>query len=73
MQISFQLGRPKLLGFTDTRQKIWDSDWAGAGTEMRKSKWYREDTPERAKRMVDAFKDDDASGFRQANDPYEGG
>lgn len=73
MQMAFQLGRSSLLGFEDTRQKIWDSDWAGAGKEMRNSKWWREDTPERAERMATAFEDNDASEFRQAHDPYEGG
>lgn len=73
MQMAFQLGRSSLLGFTDTRQEIWDGDWAGAAGEMRDSDWYEEDTPERAGRMIDAFEDNDASGWRQAEDPYDGG
>ena len=73
MQMSFQLGRPSLLRFTDTRQKIWDSDWKGAGREMRNSKWWRDDTRPRAERMIKAFEDNDASGWRQAEDPYDGG
>lgn len=71
MQMAFQLGRTSLLGFTDTRQAIWDGDWARVGREMRDSKWWRTDTRPRAERMATAFEDNDASGFRQAVDPYE--
>ena len=73
MQMAFQLGRNRLLKFVDTRKEIWDSDWKGAADEMWDSKWRREDTPERAERMIDAFRNNSASGFRQAHDPYEGG
>ena len=73
MQMSFQLGRSKLLKFVDTRQEIWDKDWAGAGEAMRDSKWWREDSRDRAERMITGFEDDDASGWRQSDDPYEGG
>lgn len=72
VQMAFQLGRPSLLGFTGLRQEIWDGDWEGAGVEMRDSDWWREDTPERAERMAVSFEDNDDSGWRQADDPYEG-
>ena len=72
MQMAFQLGRSSLLGFEDTRQEIWDEDWAGAAREMRSSLWY-EQTEDRCKRMATAFENNDASGWRQAVDPYDGG
>jgi hypothetical protein len=39
---------------------------------MRNSRWRRQ-TPGRCDRMADAFENDDASGWRQAEDPYDGG
>lgn len=73
MQMAFQLGRTRLLKFVDTRQEIWDKDWADAADEMKDSKWWRTDSRDRATRMINAFRNNDASGFRQAHDPYEGG
>jgi lysozyme len=72
MQMAFQLGRSSLLEFEDARQEIWDEDWEGTAREMRNSLWHRQ-TPERCDRMSDAFENDDASGWRQAEDPYDGG
>ena len=74
VQMAFQLGRPSLLGFTATRQKILDGDWEGAAREMLDSNWASdEQTPQRARRMATAFENNDASGWRQAYDPYDGG
>lgn len=73
MQMAFQLGRNRLLGFILTRQEIWDRDWEGAADEMLNSKWRKIDTPERAERMANAMRHNDASYFRQATDPYDGG
>ena len=74
VQMAFQLGRPTLLEFTQTRQEILEGDWEGAADEMLDSDWASdEQTPQRARRMATAFKNNDASGWRQADDPYDGG
>lgn len=54
--MAFQLGRPKLLRFEDTQAAILRQDYEEAADEMLKSKWFRKDTPGRAKRLSDRMR-----------------
>ena len=51
INMAFQLGITGLLGFSQTLKYLANKDYANASVEMLDSKWYREDTPGRAKKM----------------------
>lgn len=51
--MAFQMGLDGLLGFTNTLAYIERGQYALAAANMMRSKWAREDSPNRAKRMAD--------------------
>ena len=57
--MAFQLGYTRLAGFKKTQQYIQAGDWIGASAECLDSKWAREDSPERAKRVSRVFETGD--------------
>lgn len=73
MQMAFQMGPYSLAGFTKFLQALQRRDYDDAADEMLDSKWAREDSPSRARRMANAMRHNDASYFQQGEDPYSGG
>lgn len=56
LNMSFQLGLDGLLGFTQTLRLVQEGKYENAAHAMMQSKWAREQTPERAKRMADQMR-----------------
>lgn len=52
LNMAFNLGRDRLGGFEKMDDCVEAGDWAGVAREMKDSKWYREDVPNRARRLV---------------------
>ncbi len=67
------MGLNRLNGFVKFRQALQNRDYDKAAKEMLDSKWAREDSPARARRMADAMKSNSAASFWQAEDPFSGG
>ena len=59
--MAFQLGTDGVAGFTTMAKRIDLADWRGAADAMLDSKWAKQDTPARAKRMANIM----ASGVWQ--------
>lgn len=53
LNMAFQLGVSGLLGFRKAVAAMQVGDYAEAARQMRDSKWARDDTPNRAKRMIE--------------------
>lgn len=53
----FQLGFVGFLGFKETNKALRAGDWERAADEMLNSKWAREDSPGRAKRLAQMMRD----------------
>lgn len=51
LQMAFQMGVAKLMGFRKMLKALHDADYATAADEMLRSRWA-EQTPERAKRLA---------------------
>lgn len=56
VQMSFQLGISRLSGFKRMLGAVKQGYWDYASVEALDSKWAREDTPERAKRVAHAIR-----------------
>jgi len=56
VNMAFQLGRARLSTFARMRAAIAQGDWEAAADHALDSKWAKEDTPERAKRIADALR-----------------
>lgn len=54
--MSFQLGYPRLSTFKKFKQALKEKDYNKAADEMLDSKWYKEQTPERANRLADRMR-----------------
>lgn len=52
INMCFQMGRERVLGFELMLEAVQDRDWISAGEEARDSKWWLIDTRERAERMA---------------------
>lgn len=52
VQMAFQMGTPGLLKFKRTLSAIEDGEFKAAAKFMLQSKWAREDSPNRAKRLA---------------------
>lgn len=52
LNMAFNLGLPKLLGFRRMIAAIRRQDWEAAADEMLDSKWAREDVPKRAGKLA---------------------
>lgn len=55
INLHFQLGNSRFLGFKRMIQAIKKRDWKEAAAELRNSKLWREDTPARAERLAKRF------------------
>ena len=55
INLIFQLGYSRFAGFRDMIRAIKKMDWKEAAVELRDSKLWREDTPERAERLAKRF------------------
>ena len=53
--MAFQMGMDGLLGFKSALAALHAGDFAGAKRHALNSKWAREDSPARAKRVTDLF------------------
>ncbi len=73
IQMAFQMGGDGLGKFVKFKQALLDRDYNKAYDEMIDSKWWREDSRDRAQRMANAMKYNSASYFLQGEDPYDGG
>lgn len=56
LNMSFQMGVEGLLGFTNTLALVKDGKYENAAFAMLQSKWAREDSPARAKRLSDQMR-----------------
>lgn len=56
VQMRYQLGLPRLLGFRRMLEAIARKDFAAAATQMLDSKWARSDSPSRAQRLARAMR-----------------
>ena len=65
--MSYNLGKPKLSGFTELRKAIAANDFNKAADEMKDSKWYR-DVKSRGVRMVDEMRAFANQGKRNADE-----
>jgi len=65
--MSYNLGKPKLSGFTELRKAIAANDFNKAADEMKNSKWYR-DVKSRGVRMVDEMRAFANQGTRNADE-----
>lgn len=54
--MAYQLGRAGLRAFDDFLPAVRAGDWAKAADEMLNSKWAREDSPARARRLAAAMR-----------------
>ena len=52
VNMSFNLGYPRLSGFVKFQQALLEGDYETAADEMLDSKWARDDVPNRAKRLA---------------------
>ena len=52
INLHFQLGYSRFMGFRDMIRAIKKMNWKEAAVELRDSKLHREDTPERAERLA---------------------
>lgn len=52
---SLQLGATKMATFRNSLRYLRDQQWAQAARNLRLSKWAKQDTPERARRIVYAI------------------
>lgn len=57
--MAFQLGLPGLMKFKKTRQFVQQGLWSDAAEECLDSKWARDDSPARAKRVARVFESGD--------------
>lgn len=57
VNMAFQLGRDRLSGFARMRAAVAAGDWEAAADHALDSKWAKEDTPERAKRVAAALRE----------------
>ena len=55
INMRFQLGAKGFREFTHALDRIAARDWAGAATALTASKWARQDTPARARRVIDGI------------------
>lgn len=53
IEMIFQLGRTRLAKFIRFRKAIANGDWVEAKAEMLDSKWAKEDSPARAKKLAE--------------------
>jgi lysozyme len=58
VEMRYQLGLEGLKGFTEFLKAAKAGDWERAAAEMLDSKWHREDTPARAKKLAKRFLED---------------
>lgn len=59
ISMAYQMGIDGLFGFANTLAAFECGDYAEAAKEMRDSKWFRKDTPERAERHARAVERDE--------------
>jgi lysozyme len=57
LNMSFNMGYDRFHGFHKLDACAEAGDWPGVVREMKDSKWYREDVPKRAKRLVALVED----------------
>ena len=54
--MAYQMGKPRLFKFTNTRAAYRAGDFEKTADEMLDSKWAREDTPGRAKEASEVMR-----------------
>ena len=57
LNMAFNLGLPRLLGFRRMIAAIRRQDWDAAADEMLDSKWAREDVPKRAEKLAQMMRE----------------
>ena len=55
LEMSFQIGLPKLQKFVKFKQALADENWLESIEQMKDSRWYNQ-TPNRAKSLMDKMK-----------------
>lgn len=55
--MAYQMGVHGVLGFPNMLQSLQDRDWEAAADHGLDSEWFRDQTPERAKRVTDLIRD----------------
>lgn len=58
IEMHYQMGATRMQGFKRFRAALLDRNWQDAAKEMLDSKWAKEDTPTRAKRLAHSMRFD---------------